>query len=105
MTAVYLTSGAYQAKSVIANAQRCVNLYPEENPQASKPPAPVTHYMRPGKAALGLAGVPGIARGLYTASNGELFAVVNTNVYFIDALWQYTLLGAILPGKIGRAHV
>lgn len=99
MPPVYLTSGAYQSKSVIANAQRCVNLYPEENPEKTKPPAPVTHYMRPGKAVLAVAGVPGVARGLYTASNGELFAVVNTNVYFIDALWQYTLLGAILPGN------
>lgn len=99
MTAIYLTSGAYQSKSVIANAQRCVNLYPEENPQASKPPVPVTHYMRPGKVTLGSPGVAGIARGLYTASNGNLYAVVNTNVYFINALWQFTLLGAILPGN------
>lgn len=99
MPPVYLTSGAYQSKSVIANAQRCVNLYPEENPQSTKPPAPTTHYVRPGKVLLGSPSVAGVARGLYTASNGSLYAVVGTNVYFIDALWQFTLLGSILANN------
>jgi len=48
MTAIPLTSGAYQAQSQIANAQRCVNLYPEFNPEKTRPAMPVTHYPRPG---------------------------------------------------------
>lgn len=43
-----LVGGAYQAKSIIANAQRCVNLYPEANLPSSQAPVPVTHYPTPG---------------------------------------------------------
>jgi len=98
-----LTSGAYQAKSVIANAQRCVNLYPEANPQETKPPAPVTHYPRPGKTLLGSpvlsgTGPNGVARGLYTASNGRLFELINDTLYYIDPTWQYNAIGNIVGG-------
>lgn len=41
-----LIGGSYSARSVIANAQRCLNLYPESNRADS--PVPVTHYQRPG---------------------------------------------------------
>jgi hypothetical protein len=41
-----LIGGFYQAKSLIANAQRCVNLYPEQNPEDS--PFPYTTYPTPG---------------------------------------------------------
>ena len=51
-----LLSGAYQARSVIASAQRCVNLYPQVNeresfmimPQLAGAAAMVTHYPTPG---------------------------------------------------------
>lgn len=43
---VPLKLGAYEAKSIIANAQRCVNLYVENNPEDS--PFPTTHYLMPG---------------------------------------------------------
>ena len=46
MSKVPLVGGAYQARSIIANAQRCVNLYPEEN--QSDAPFPTTHYQTPG---------------------------------------------------------
>jgi hypothetical protein len=99
MPSIPLTSGAYQSPSVIANAQRAVNVYPETNPKETKPPVPVTHYQRPGKTLLGSPIAPGAGRGLYTASNGDLYAVVNDTVYFINAAWQFFALGNIAAGS------
>lgn len=98
MPPLYLTSGAYQSKSVIANAQRCVNLYLEGNPDKTKPPAPTTHYVRPGKVVLGAPPVAAPARGLYAATNGKLYAVCGNSVYYIDPGWQFNLLGTIAAG-------
>lgn len=89
---IALTQGAYQARSIIANAQRCLNLYPENNPKDS--PVPVTHYPTPGTTLLVTA--PNIIwRGLYRASNGELYGVVGRSLYFINEDDDLTFLGAI----------
>lgn len=98
---VLLTSGAYSAPSIIAGAQRCVNLYPEITPGDTKPPVPVTHYPRPGKTFLGSAqasggGANGPGRGLYTDSNGRLYCVVNNILYFVDTSFNFFPLG-VLP--------
>ena len=94
-----LLGGSYKARSPIAGVQRCVNLYPEKNPPSSQSPAPITHYPRPGYRLLAEAAVLGLGRGLYTASNGALFKVVGTNVYYVDPNWQDTLIGTIALGK------
>ncbi len=99
-----LLSGAYQAKSVNASAQSCENLYMETNPSDTSPPTPSTHYCRPGKTIVGSpvlsgAGGPGIARGLFTASSGDLFAVINDSVYFVNSVWAFFLLGNIVAGN------
>lgn len=87
-----LTGGAYAAKSVIADAQRCINLYPEQNPQDA--PAPTTHYQTPGLTLIGTPPVEGEFRGLHTASNGTLFAVVGNYLYTISG-GKFTLLQPI----------
>lgn len=46
MPKVPLTEGAYTTRSVIAEAQRCVNLYGEKNPEDSS--FPFTYYPTPG---------------------------------------------------------
>jgi len=46
MARLILIGGSYVARSIIANVQRCVNLYPEHNPKDA--PVPVTLYQRPG---------------------------------------------------------
>src|ERR1017187_9395357 len=91
-----LTSGAYQARGLIANAQKCINLYQELNKQESDAPQPMTHYPRPG---LKLRAKPpgGIGRGVFTMANGNLFAVVGPNVYYVDRYYALTLLGQIGP--------
>jgi len=88
-----LTGGFYVAQSLLASAQRCVNLYPETNPSEST--FPFTHYQTPGSLKLGAPPAAGSGRCIYRASNGALYAVVAQNVYAISSAWVYTLLGSI----------
>jgi hypothetical protein len=88
-----LIGGAYEARSVIANAQRCVNYFPEAN--RSDSPTPFTLYQRPGRRFLTDPPVAGTGRCLYRASNGNLYAVVGNNVYRITSGYNWTLLGAL----------
>lgn len=99
MDGIPLLSGAYQAKSVIASAQRCINLYLEGNPQNVKAPMPTTHYQRPGKLSRWSPPVVGAGRGIYCASNGDLYAIVNDTVYFINPAYGYNVIGNIAPGS------
>lgn len=89
-----LTAGAYSAQSVIANAQRAVNLYPEINPQDTTPPVPVTHYLTPGLVPLATAATLGW-RGLYRATDGVLYGCVGQDIVKVDLLWAITVLGSI----------
>jgi len=89
---VALTSGAYEARSLIADCQRCVNLYPENNPSDS--PFPTTHYPTAGLRLLGTAPT-GVYRCLYPASNGALYAVIGSTVYQVTWAWGFTPVGTI----------
>lgn len=90
-----LNDGAYQSRALIAGAQSCINLIPEQNPAEIDPPSPVTHYPRPGLIPLGKPGAQGRGRGLFRVSNGDLYGVVGPNVYYIDPNWNFNLLGPI----------
>jgi hypothetical protein len=90
-----LLGGAYQTRSLLASAQRSVNLYPEINPPEGSPPVPVTHYPTPGLRIVSTAPIVGRMRALYRASNGDLYAVVNSTVYSIDNTYVWTSLGTI----------
>lgn len=96
MVAIPLTAGAYSAQSLLADAQRCVNLYPEKNPPETKPNFPFTLYPRPGLTELGAPPNSGAGRCLYPANNGDLYAVVDQAVYYIDPNWTFTKLGSLL---------
>lgn len=89
---VPLIGGAYQSRSVIASAQRCVNLYPEQNPEGE--PFPTTHYPTPGSTVLLTAPERGW-RCLYTASDNRLFGVVGKSVYLIKDDYTLQLLGMV----------
>lgn len=69
---VSLTQAAYTAQSLIANAQRCVNLYPEINVKDS--PVPTTHYLTPGLTLQATTNGKAV-RWQYTGSNGKLYTV------------------------------
>lgn len=89
---VALTGGAYTARSVIADCQRCLNLYPETAPQDAS--APVTYYPTPGLTTLLTAGgTPW--RGLFVASNGDLYGVAGPDVYYISPSWTLQHIGSI----------
>ena len=92
---ISLTSGAYEARSIIAEAQRSINLYPERNPQDAD--APMTNYLTPG-TDLVITGTGSPTRCTYRASNGSLYMVIGTNVYYINSSFNRTLLGTITYG-------
>jgi hypothetical protein len=92
MAKVALSNGAYQARSVIASAQRCINLYLEANPPTSV--FPFTHYPTPGLTLMGSV-APTSWRGTYFATNGQLYGVCGNTVYAISSSWTFTVLGTI----------
>jgi len=95
MPPVPLLSGSYSARGVVAGLQRCVNLYPEVNPQQVQAPAQVTHYPAPGLVWLGTSGESAGWRGFYTTTTGDLYGVCGTGLYYIDTLWRAVLIGRL----------
>ena len=93
MARLPLKSGAYSTRSLIAGAQRCVNLFAEKNEEDS--PVPFTYYPTPGLTPLSAAPGPGAGRGLFRASNGTLYGVVGQSLYSIASDWSWTFLGAL----------
>jgi hypothetical protein len=97
---VPLTQGFYTARSVIADAQRCLNLYPERNPEGAE--SPFTCYNAPGLATLGTApNKP--ARCLYWGNNDQLYYVAGDTVYSVSSAWALTRLGTIANGTTPAA--
>jgi hypothetical protein len=96
---VALTGGAYQARSVVASAQRCLNLYAEPIPEAEGEPARMAHYPTPGSVRLSTIGT-GPIRGIRQASNSALYVVSGSGVYSVNPFtgWSGTLLGSITAG-------
>ncbi len=88
-----LTLGAYEARSILADAQRSINLYQEKNPSDS--PFPFTLYETPGLDLLTTCPVIGPVRAEYTASNGNYYVVVGANVYTVSTAYVWTLLGTL----------
>lgn len=90
-----LLGGTYQARSIIADVQRCVNLFPEENP-GQDAGAQVTHYPTPGLDLLASGPVTGVSRCNYRATNNAFYRVIGQNVYSVNSGWVHTLLGVLL---------
>lgn len=95
MSRVALMGGAYSARSIIADAQRCVNLVPESNPGDS--PAPKTNNPRAGLVQL-IAGEGAVSRCAYRASTGSLYEVIGTRVYKTSPAFVRQFLGVIAAG-------
>lgn len=94
---IALTEGYYQAKSIIASAQSCLNLYPEKDPQSST--FPFTDYLTPGivvKAPAPMGNVNTV-RCTYRASNGQFYTVVGNTIYSVSSNFTLTSLGTITP--------
>lgn len=91
---VPLTGGAYTARSLIASAQRSVNLYAEPLPQQEGEPSLMAHYPTPGLITSGTIG-NGPIRGIRQCSNGVAYAVSGSSLY---TFWPATHVGDITPG-------
>lgn len=99
---VKLTTGAYTARSLIASAQRCVNLYPEKNPDDA--PFPFTYYPTPGLRRRGTTTYL-VWRCLYTASNGAVFGVVGQKVVYVNADGTLTDLGILIGSALTPCYM
>lgn len=104
MAQIQLLTGSYQTRSIIAGAQRQINLFGEITFRETftyfptpTGPSMVTLYPTPGLTLL--ASLPaGPGRGAYQTSQNQLIIVVGTGVYYVSPTWQTTLLGTIAPG-------
>lgn len=90
-----LIGASYEARSVIASAQRCINLYPEINPESAQATFPVTHYETPGLYLLKNIAEADTVRCTYRTSNGYLYVVVGHTIYYINSAWGVTHIGTI----------
>jgi hypothetical protein len=96
MTTSRLTGGAYSARSLVASAQRQVNLFSEPLPPQEGEESPVALYPTPGLRLL--CTLPqGPVRGIHRATNGAVYVVAGSGVYAISSAWVATLLGTITP--------
>lgn len=80
-----LTTGAYTARSLIAAAQRQVNLYAEANPPDS--PVPFSYYGTPGLTVWSTMPGDGPVRLLYLAMTGDLFGVRGNRLHRYSDGW------------------
>jgi hypothetical protein len=101
-----LTGGAYTAHSVIAAAQRCVNLFPEPMPSGNQytgttgqgEPSTHAHYPTPGIRLLGTIGT-GPVRGIRQVTTGGVYVVSGDTLYSVDlSNWSGFALGTLTPG-------
>lgn len=92
---INLTGGNTPSRSVIASSQRTLNLYAEATDKTTEEPAPVTHYPTPGLTLLGTTPNGKSIRGLYRASNGDLYCAAGFDVYYISPTWVFNLVGTM----------
>lgn len=100
MPFIQLTGGAYQSRSLIAAAQRCLNLYPEVTPQEEGESIRVTHFCTPGLTLQSAAPVSPFdngCRGMYTASNGDLYICYDQSIFHYSSAGIWTNLGSFVP--------
>jgi hypothetical protein len=93
---INLTGGDSQARSVVASTQRRLNVYAELSDPKTGEPGQVTWYPTPGLVLKGVTpnGLP--IRGMYTASNGDLYVVAGSDVYWVDSSYNFNAVGNLL---------
>jgi PQQ-like domain len=93
-----LTGGAYTARSVIASAQRQVNLYTEPMPPQQTEPMPAALYPTAGLRLLGTAPEAPI-RGIHQAINGALYVAAGSGIYHVNDAYSFSGVGTVTAGK------
>lgn len=92
---ISLTGSDTQSRSVLASAQRRLNMYAELTDPNQGEPGQITHYPTPGLTLLGSTPNGQPIRGLYRATNGDLYAMANLDLYYIDPNWIFHPVGTI----------
>jgi hypothetical protein len=106
---VPLLSASYSAESLIASAQRCINLYPEANPPDAS--APTTFYGTPGLSLWTTISGAGGLRLLFRSSNNILFAVRGNTLSrysagsWVDVTTLSTSTGRVVAADNGNTAV
>jgi hypothetical protein len=93
---------AYEAKSLPWSAQRCVNWYLEKGEESTKTPSAL--MPRPGLTAKVTLLAASEVRGLWAASDGNLYAVAGSNVYKVTSGFIATQIGSLTTSS-GKAGV
>lgn len=79
MPRISFLSASNKTRSLVSNAQKCINMYPEiGTPDAS---APMTFYGTPGRKLWSTVPGDGPIRGIYETSKGQLFAARGAGLY------------------------
>lgn len=78
-TRIALSGGSYTSRDVSANAQKCINLFGERNPEGS--PVPMTYYPTPGLDPYST--LTGHCQGLYVTGFGTVYGVFGGTLYQI----------------------
>ena len=102
MGSIALLKGSYQSRSVIADAQACINLYPETNPGDRE--KPITLYPTPGLTLLKAPPISAPTRCNYRATNGDFYRVIGANVYYVNSSWAHTFVGT-LGSSVGICYM
>jgi hypothetical protein len=99
MARIALTGGAYTARSLVASAQRSVNLYLEPIPEAQGEPSRAALYPTAGLRKLCTLPEGGI-RGGKRMTDGSVYVVAGKGVYKVAPDWTSTHLGDITAGRV-----
>lgn len=87
MPRILLQTASYTSRSLLASAQRCINMYGELTPVDAL--APMTFYSTPGRRLFSAVPGSGGMRGLFVASNGDLYASRGPDLYrYKSQAWE-----------------
>lgn len=100
MPAIAFASQSYLSRSLPLSAQRCVNCYPEKEPEDAK--SPVALFGSPGLVQFASAGT-GPVRG-WTLMNNVVYLVSGQRFYSLTSAGVVTDLGGSIPGT-GKVSV
>lgn len=103
MTSLPLIDTPYEGQSIVANAQRAINLYGEKNRNPLLP-FPYTWYHTPGTTVFAVPNNASIVRCTYRTSQGTSYVVIGPNVYFLSSNGALTLIGGI-PDRPSQVYM
>lgn len=102
MPAVNLLGQPYAGKSLIASAQRSINLFAEANDKTA--PVPITYYQFPGNEEFAVPLGVSKNRCLYRTSIGTVYSVVGATVYLVQTNGNMYFVGSI-PDRASQVYM